>query len=1195
MSDKRPTRLAQFKQWAVERLRFTPRSGDSKVKRTVSAPSSPQLIRPSRLRSASAEIMATSGNDDDQTPRGEPGKEESLIQGEASNNNQEKESEVLEQLPRVVVNSEFDCSNARTRSGLNYLSRQPLRVIQPGHASRPVSSSTREHGGNIINPSGQGRENILLQMEREVSLNKSIRASMRQSIQNPYIHPLNGNFPITGTVSYQEQSIAEVGMEPMVEESDEEDGIRVRASGNGNENIQSTSQDTSTNTQYKEPSIVQVPAQQSENEKCVATLLEDAKQLVKDINYMNDHIMETSDWWEKYEEYVSPYEDRMRDIILKLAKVDVFGKVLEWTCKQDEALATLKSGYKEKAQEMIKRFACTSLLDDREIIEVDPVTGNDVSENTQQNTQGSTEAMDIVKTPDSGLNELQAGIAFNIWQDTDLEQNLSKTRCFTNLDTKVEDAKSKAEYAKSGVRDLFERMRLVEERVHKCDPELYKRLAVLELGSEIFKKTSAAKEDVANIQKEIAAYKVKGTSIESRMSGLQNKVEATHNLAKNLCNALGQEYNVLSSTSHPGPEWGSVVSSRNTSPTPDQGQGIARCTASCGGTISQITSATTTPGHSTSRQSNRQQGELPRGPVLTPKGALIANEHCNNQTQSLKRSKTHQLRVAPNDESIDLNRIQPVPVAWRNRRGSPLYTPDQIDSIQYSMSLVLKNLRQDVPIGATRNQKRLIDHCNHMITLMMNNTIESLDTTDKVKDVYSTTMNMVQTDVKELAQYQKTYESTTPTESQDETLLNTVDEVNNCAKEWMRDLQSKYRELGCGMKPLSNRHLQDIPVFDGRADMSVYEFLDRFKASVQGEGQSKDKANVLHRNYLATDIKQMTEDKKDDFDELIAALMERFGPPQIVVSNIIEAIPAENLPSFADDQRPALAAHFRRLESAYAQIANLPKYGINQEQLIEYLTTHECLESIKKRIPPHMIAELNREFRKKNLSKTLLAGMEHYGVLRSFVADMSADYDSFQETRVISSTDKRSKPKDTANKRKVTPTVAKVNQVQGEEDSDQEPVQKSVHLVDSAGQGRPGAGLKKRQNKQTRPDGSLKCPLDGDEHKAHGLPECTEFWNMSTVTKRSLLRERACYACFQPWDACKPKGCINNPPREMLCKGCLDAKSRFIPAVVLCRSEQHRSQAKPDDVLGAMQKFLGKFDGKFYKPEKILDIGVASQ
>ena len=1141
MQEQDQSRLSQFRRWATDKVKgLTPRSRDQTTRRATSAPSSPTSNRVERLRSTSLD-NASPG----MTESGEEGVQ---VPPELHSMNQDT------QVPRIVVNSEFDCSAPRTRAGTNYLSRVPLRVLQPGHDQHPKepipSSQGSESNSNDI--SGQGKENRLQQLERELSAN---------SQQHNYVHPLNGNYPPVGTPQHQGSEMLNTN-EPVHAET-YGDGIRVTGHG---DLISRPHRSTDGN----QPSVASMNKTQE-----LKFLSEQVKQLVKDINYMNDHMMDNTDWWKNYKEYMSPYEERMRELVLKLATVDVFGDLLKWTCKQDEALASLKSFYGTKAQEMVDKFACTSVLEtpDVEVIETETV----------EPTQRSEEHPEAQRLGEDRGQERE--IPFSIWQDDNLEQSLSKTRCITNMTSGVEDARSKANFAQESIKELIKRVEVLENQPHNCDPNIYRRLATLEAGTEIMKQTSAAKKDVIEIQKGLCEIKqnrphtkesIKSTEL--RVNALQGKVDLVHNLVKNLCNSIGQDFNVLSSTSHPDPDWGSCFSSsRGGTPIPGPVQ-YPRAVSFPEISLVNIRGNQ----HKPSLQRQDLVQDSSKTPRLSAKGKLISEE-----AQMEHSSGSHPLRTMPNDSSVDLNRIQPVPSGWRNRRESPLYTEEQIETTQYSAIKILQSLRINTSERDSRSARRLIDHSNHMVTLMENNLIDSLDSTEKVKDVYTTTMNMMQTDIKELSQYQVAYETSTRLSTQDEELLNTIDDVKNTAKEWLRDLQVKYRELGCGLRPLSNRHLEDIPVFDGQADISVYEFLDRFKATFQGEGQNKDKANIMHRTYLATHIKQMTEDKKDDFDGLVAVLMERFGPPQIVVSNIIEAIQAERLPSYADNERAALAAHLRRLESAYAQIANLPKYGINEEKLVEYLTSHECLESIRKRIPLHMVAELNKEFRKQNLSRTLLSGQRHYEVLRSFIADMAADYDSFQEVKSKASQVRGAKAKDTAPKKR----AATVNQVQGDEELDQEPMAKTIHLVESNSQSGPGG---KRQNKLTRSDGNLKCPLDGNDHKMHGITECRKFWEMEAITKRSLLRERACYACFQPREGCM-KGCVNSPPKEMLCKGCLDAKFRFVPAAVMCSLEEHRSRANGQEVLGAMQQFLTKFEGKWYKPERVLDQSNMSQ
>ena len=73
-----------------------------------------------------------------------------------------------------------------------------------------------------------------------------------------------------------------------------------------------------------------------------------------------------------------------------------------------------------------------------------------------------------------------------------------------------------------------------------------------------------------------------------------------------------------------------------------------------------------------------------------------------------------------------------------------MYTQEQIESAQYTAMQALSDLCLELTDEAPRAAKRLNDQSNHLLKTMENNIIASLDTTDKVKDLYSTTMTWMQ-------------------------------------------------------------------------------------------------------------------------------------------------------------------------------------------------------------------------------------------------------------------------------------------------------------------------------------------------------------------------------------------------------------------------------------------------------------------
>ena len=74
---------------------------------------------------------------------------------------------------------------------------------------------------------------------------------------------------------------------------------------------------------------------------------------------------------------------------------------------------------------------------------------------------------------------------------------------------------------------------------------------------------------------------------------------------------------------------------------------------------------------------------------------------------------------------------------------------------------------------------------------------------------------------------------------------------------------------------------------------------------------------------------------------------------------------------------------------------------------------------------------------------------------------MSADYDSFQESKSKADKARGAKAKETVLKKR----TATVNQVQGDPESDQEPMAKTIHLVDSNSQNRQSGPGGKKQSK----------------------------------------------------------------------------------------------------------------------------------
>ena len=60
------------------------------------------------------------------------------------------------------------------------------------------------------------------------------------------------------------------------------------------------------------------------------------------------------------------------------------------------------------------------------------------------------------------------------------------------------------------------------------------------------------------------------------------------------------------------------------------------------------------------------------------------------------------------------------------------------------------------------------------------------------------------------------YLKTTSSATQNGGLLDATEQVIYWAHNWLRGLKSKYtEEMGCGLKRLPTKHIEEVPVFDG--------------------------------------------------------------------------------------------------------------------------------------------------------------------------------------------------------------------------------------------------------------------------------------------------------------------------------------------------------------------------------------------
>ena len=1153
--------ITKFINWMKEKINLGSNTVDKTTRQSVSTPATPTLVRAGRLRSASEGDIV---NNMERT------------QGRAELSNQGLPQEQSSHILQGALSEESRLRNQND----NVYGSSPDVTPMNGFESIQVERGERQKGSEAIRnilqePASLELEGVspLAQLEREISMRRT-RSGVTYG--NPNQEDNNKARPAPAVAEPTEVVLDDVGEEPGLEipldltREDVQDPLQ-RSPGNRQESVQ-----------------CQDPLQRSpeRRQEKVTNISKNFQALRKSARGIKENMYAYPKWWLNVDGIINPLLEELEKIIDQAEEVSRGSFIHNQAITEEENLLELRDYFKKQAKVKLNQV-------------------NEANRGEFGGGSSSTAYHEVEYRWENQTDQETRSVPFSIKLDVELEQHLDETRVITNMNTRITDAESKAAFAKDRVRALEAKLNNIEDRLHNCDPQIYERLTKLEGNVRYMYNTLANK----------AEFEVLASTVrlqESEFKEMKSKGEEALKEIKALTARVGR-----GNRGQDGPDWGSdIVGSRDGTPT--YGLRSMQSSTRVGQqvrfagreppfrTISQVDgqpdsiSADSpieidTTVRNRSHESSGAEREGDTRQTSRDCHQMSPLESCRSasaQMQASRSSYSGRYSAMPADDRIDLNARQPVPSGWSGTLGrTPLYSMNQISSARHVGNRqlgtaepgIVQESEIKVVLGPTESRaaRSLNSHRLHVLALIKQNALETLDTHERVKDAYNTCRLFIQSENKELRARMDAYQEITSQASQNGTLLDASEQVINWANDWLRGIQTQYTSMGCGLKRLPAKYSEDVPVFDGNGDISIYEFLKRFKNCFQGEGSPQERAELLHRKYLGVEIKRMTEDIKDDLEALIATLMDRFGHPQTVVSNILRTVPATGLPTASDEDRPRLASHLRQLESAFTQISNLPSYGLNERDLMSYLMGYQCLQVIRERIPGHMIVDLNRILRENRVSRTNIVGWDHYQLTREFIADQALDYDYFQPTA-----GKKSKPREGTKKGK-DQSAERVLVTHGSDELNPADDNRSPNKQNKGGE--QELRSPRRSVRLTDADGYVKCDMDGMDHKKHCVVDCSEFWNCSPRIKRSLVKRRACYACLGPRDMCM-SGCVKNPPKEMLCQVCASERNRFVPMVALCTIAEHRAKPDPNSVLGAMQQFLKRFNAQHYAPEKVLGL-----
>ena len=162
----------------------------------------------------------------------------------------------------------------------------------------------------------------------------------------------------------------------------------------------------------------------------------------------------------------------------------------------------------------------------------------------------------------------------------------------------------------------------------------------------------------------------------------------------------------------------------------------------------------------------------------------------------------------------------------------------------------------------------------------------------------------------------------------------TVDAIIREAGEFITQVTRLYNEnegYAPGLTGLE-KSLTEIKPFSAGADVTVFEFIDKFNAYCVGT--KKAKAYKLYHNYLSISIQAQTESFSHNFDEMINFLRLTYGKIEVVSANLLAELERRKKPG--DNELPERADSLLAIMNVILRIQNLRTH-LPEEQVMAEL------------------------------------------------------------------------------------------------------------------------------------------------------------------------------------------------------------------------------------------------------------------
>jgi hypothetical protein len=180
------------------------------------------------------------------------------------------------------------------------------------------------------------------------------------------------------------------------------------------------------------------------------------------------------------------------------------------------------------------------------------------------------------------------------------------------------------------------------------------------------------------------------------------------------------------------------------------------------------------------------------------------------------------------------------------------------------------------------------------------------------------------------------------------------------------------------------RNRIEVGVFAGDHKQTIHEFIEEFETANNNIGQSKARANIMHKKCLSPMIKAQTVHASNDYQVLKAWLVNRYGDAHTVIDTLVAALECARRPN--TNAAKERLSYYLNISNTLTRLERMKTASpIPASEIETHLHSRPVLSRLISAIPDADEPRLNDAVRAVGLDTHKPQGQYAFGVYKDFV------------------------------------------------------------------------------------------------------------------------------------------------------------------------------------------------------------------